>query len=151
MVVDTVDEFVHGAVLGKREIASRITHWCETGFVDRLFELLLNKGFQVYVTSDHGNVEALGIGRPNQGVASEIRGERVRTYHSEALRSESAATYPETFQLEIAGLPGSFRPLFAGERGAFVPRGEQIVAHGGLSVEELFVPFIKVSYASKSE
>lgn len=151
MVVDTVDEFVHGAVLGKREIASRITHWCETGFVDRLFELLLNKGFQVYVTSDHGNVEALGIGRPNQGVASEIRGERVRTYHSEALRVESAATYPETFQLEIAGLPGSFRPLFAGERGAFVQRGEQVVAHGGLSVEELFVPFIKVSYVSHSE
>jgi hypothetical protein len=67
IVVDTVDEIVHGAVLGKRGIASQIVHWCESGFVERLFYLLLGQGYQVYVTADHGNVDALGAGRPNQG------------------------------------------------------------------------------------
>lgn len=145
IVVDTVDEFIHGAVLGKRDIASRITGWCESLFVDLLFELLLDQGFHVYVTSDHGNVEASGIGRPNQGVASEIRGERVRTYRSEALVAESAAATANTFRLEIPGLPADFFSLFAEGRGAFVPTGEQVVAHGGMAVEEVFVPFIKVS------
>lgn len=148
IVVDTVDEIVHGAVLGKRGIASLVTSWCETGFVDRLFTLLLNNGFNVYLTADHGNVEAVGQGRPNQGVAPELKGERVRTYSSEALAADSAAANANTYRLDIAGLPAGFMPLFASGRSAFVPQGEQVVVHGGISVEELFVPFVKVGYVS---
>lgn len=148
LVVDTVDEIIHGAVLGKRGIAAQIANWCESGFVDRLFSLLLDNGFHVYLTSDHGNVEAVGIGRPNEGVASELRGERVRICRSEALIAETAAANPKTFRLDVAGLPASFMPLFAGGRGAFVPKDDQVVVHGGVSVEELIVPFVKVSYAN---
>jgi hypothetical protein len=148
LVVDTVDEIIHGAVLGKRGIAAQIASWCESGFVDRLFSLLLDNGFHVYLAADHGNVEAVGIGRPNQGVASELRGERVRTYRSEAVIAETAAANPETFRLAVAGLPANFMPLFAGGRGAFVPKDDQVVVHGGVSVEELIVPFVKVSYVN---
>lgn len=148
LVVDTVDEIVHGAILGKRGIANQIDSWCESGFIVRLFTQLLDKGFHVYLTSDHGNVEAVGVGRPNQGVIAESRGERVRAYRSEALLSESAVACPGAIKLEIAGLPTNFMPLFAGARTAFVTQGEQLVVHGGLSVEELIVPFIKVSYVN---
>jgi len=147
IVVDTVDEIVHGAVLGKRGIVSQIESWCETGFVDRLFTLLIDKGFHVYLTSDHGNVEAIGQGRPNQGVATEMRGERVRTYRTETLASESAAN-ANTFRLEIAGLPANFMAIFARGRTAFLPLGEPAVVHGGISVEELLVPFVKVTRTS---
>lgn len=148
LVVDTVDEIVHGAVLGKRGIASQIEGWCETGFIDRLFTLLIDKGFHVYLTADHGNVEAIGQGRPNQGVAPEMRGERVRTYRSETLVAGSAAANPNTFRLDIAGLPANFMALFAGGRTAFLPLGEPAVVHGGISVEELLVPFVKISPVS---
>jgi hypothetical protein len=145
IVVDTVDEIVHGAVLGKRGIASQITHWCESGFVERLFSLLLDQGFHVYVTADHGNVDALGAGRPNQGVIAETRGERVRVYRSEELVSESQATISGSVGVRMAGLPADFFPLFAGQRTAFATPGERLVVHGGLSVEELIVPFVKVT------
>lgn len=148
LVVDTVDEIVHGAILGKRGIANQIDSWCESGFVDSLFALLLGRGYHVYLTSDHGNVEAVGVGRPNQGVVAETRGERVRVYRSEALLSESAVVCPGAIKLEIAGLPANFMPLFAGARTAFVTQGEQLVVHGGISVEELIVPFVKVSYVN---
>lgn len=148
IVVDTVDEFVHGAVLGKRGIATQIEGWCESGFVEQLFSLLIDKGFHVYLTADHGNVEAVGQGRPNQGVAPEMRGERVRTYRSEALAVESAAANPNTYRLDVAGLPANFMPLFAGGRSAFIQSGEPAVVHGGISVEELLVPFVKISYVS---
>lgn len=147
IVVDTVDEIVHGAIFGKRGIASQISSWCESGFVERLFGTLLDGGFHVYLTADHGNVDAVGIGRLNQGVATELRGERVRAYRSEAI-SASTPDHIDAFRLDIGGLPSDFLPLFAGGRGAFVPCGEPIVSHGGLSVEELIVPFIKVTYAS---
>ena len=148
LVVDTVDEIIHGAVLGKRGVANQIKSWCESGFVERLFSMLLDNGFHVYLTADHGNVEAVGIGRPNQGVASEMRGERVRAYRNEAMVAETQATYGDTFRLDIAGLPANFMPLFAEGRRAFVTKDDQVVVHGGISVEELLVPFIKVRYVN---
>ena len=144
IVVDMIDEIVHGATLGKRGITSQIAEWCDTGFVEQLFFLLAEHGYRIYLTADHGNVEAEGIGRVSQGAVSEIRGERVRAYRSEAL----AASVPEgidAFRLDLAGLPPDFLPLYAGTRRAFVSEGDQIVAHGGISVEELIVPFINIS------
>jgi len=143
IVVDMIDEIVHGATLGKRGITGQLAEWCDTGFVERLFFLLAEHGYRIYLTADHGNVEAEGIGRLSQGVVSELRGERVRAYRSDAL----AASVPEdidAFRLDLAGLPHDFLPLYAGTRGAFVSQGDQIVAHGGISVEELIVPFVKV-------
>ena len=107
-MVDTVDEIVHGAALGKRGIAAQIESWCESGFVERLLDRLTSKGFHVYLTADHGNVEAVGQGRPKQGVAAEMRGERVRTYRSGTLAAESAASNPNSYRLEIVHCPRTF-------------------------------------------
>jgi hypothetical protein len=145
IVVDTIDEIVHGAVLGKRGIASQIDSWCTSGFVEQLFALLLDQGFDVYLTADHGNVEAIGAGRPNQGVIAESRGERVRIYPTDLLRKQSAEQIPGTIELPSPALPPDFLPLFAGGRTAFVNKGEPLVAHGGISVEELIVPFVEVN------
>lgn len=144
VVVDMIDEIVHGATLGKRGITSQIAAWCDTGFVENLLVLLMKHGYQVYLTADHGNVDAEGIGRLNQGVVSEVRGERVRAYRSEALAASVPAEI-NAFRFDIPGLPHDFLPLYAGTREAFVPKGDHIVAHGGTSVEELIVPFVKVS------
>ena len=147
MVIDEVDERLHNE-RSKADVAYWLDRWLRTGFVERLFAFLLGEGFSIYVTADHGNVDATGVGRPNQGVIAESRGERVRVYRSESLRADSAAAYPGTISLDIAGLPANFTPLFAGRRSAFVPDGDQVVVHGGVSVEELIVPFVKVSGVS---
>lgn len=144
IVVDMVDEIVHGAMLGKRGVSGQISAWCETGFVEKLFLLLSEQGYHIYLTADHGNVDADGIGRLSQGVVSELKGERVRTYRNESL---AGSVPPEinAFRFDSTGLPPDFLPLYAGTRGAFIPKGDQIVAHGGISVEELIVPFIKIN------
>ncbi len=143
IVVDMIDEIVHGAMLGKRGIAGQIRDWCETGFIEKLFTMLSQHGYHIYLTADHGNVDAEGIGRLSQGVVSELKGERVRAYRSEDLAS-SVPPEIDAFQFGKAGLPSDFLPLYAEGRGAFVPAGHQIVAHGGMSVEELIVPFVKI-------
>jgi hypothetical protein len=144
IVVDMIDELVHGAMLGKRGIAGQINTWCETGFVEKLFLLFAKHGYQIYLTADHGNVDAEGIGRLSQGVLSELKGERVRSYRSETLAA-SVPSEIDAFRFDNPGLPTDFLPLYARTRGAFVPNGDQIVAHGGISVEELIVPFIKIN------
>ena len=80
-------------------------------------------------------------------MASEMRGERVRLYRSEALRAETLAATKDIYSLDIAGLPANLLPVFAEGQGAFVTVGERTVVHGGPSTEELFVPFVKVSPA----
>ncbi len=42
------------------------------------------------------------------------------------------------------GLPTDFLPLILPERSAFVKVGERIVAHGGVTLEEVIVPFVRV-------
>jgi hypothetical protein len=150
LVIDEVDDRLHKE-RSKKDVAMWIGNWLATGFVDRLFSLLLDRGYHIYLTADHGNVEATGVGRPNQGVIAETRGERVRVYRSEPLLEDTVAAYPTTVRLDIAGLPANFMPLFAGGRTAFVADGEQVVVHGGVSIEELIVPFVKVSYVSGTE
>lgn len=150
LVIDEVDDRLHKE-RSKKDVAMWIGNWLTTGFVNRLFSMLLDKGYHIYLTADHGNVESTGVGRPNQGVIAETRGERVRVYRSETLLADSAVAYPTTVRLDIAGLPTNFMPLFAGGRTAFVPKGEQVVVHGGISVEELIVPFVKVSYMIGAE
>jgi hypothetical protein len=145
IIINTVDDLVHGSVLGKRGIAKQVESWIESGFVQQLLALVLDKGFSVYLTSDHGNHESVGQGRPNQGVASELRGERVRIYNNETLAEHSCAAMPQAFRSNIAGLPPNFLPMFAAGDSAFVTNGEHIVAHGGMSIDELIVPFIKVN------
>jgi hypothetical protein len=145
IVINTVDDLVHGSVLGKRGIANQVESWVESGFVHQLLALLFDKSFYVYLTSDHGNHESFGQGRPNQGVMSELRGERVRIYTSETLAEHSCASMPQAFRSNIAGLPSNFLPMFAEGDSAFVTNGEHIVSHGGMSIDELIVPFIKVN------
>jgi len=150
LVIDEVDDRIHKE-RSKQDVALWISNWLKTGFVERLFAMLLDKGFHIYLTADHGNVEAVGMGRPTQGDIPETRGERVRVYRSESLLADSVATYSNTVKLDIAGLPANFMPLFAGGRTAFVTEGEQVVVHGGISVEELIVPFVKVKYVIGNE
>jgi hypothetical protein len=89
-------------------------------------------------------VEAVGQGRLNQGLAPEIRGERVRTYRTETMATESVAVNSNIYRIDLAGLPSNFIPLFAAGRTAFMQQGEPAVVHGGISIEELIVPFVKV-------
>ena len=43
-----------------------------------------------------------------------------------------------------AGLPENYNVLLSQYGQAFVQKGEEIVTHGGISIEEVVVPFIKV-------
>lgn len=144
VVVRMVDEIMHGTKLGAGGMHAQVRRWAEEGYLARLMDLLLDRGFGVYLTSDHGNVEATGIGRPSEGSIAGVRGERARVYSDNLLRARVAEKYPEAIQWPNTGLPPDYLPLLAPGRTAFVPAGERTVTHGGVSFEELVVPFVHV-------
>ena len=100
-------------------------------------------GYDVWLTSDHGNIECQGKGRPSEGVIAETRGERVRVYPTPELRTKVAREFPFASQWQPIGLPQGYFPLIASGRDAFVTSGTTIVGHGGVSIEEVIVPLIK--------
>jgi hypothetical protein len=144
IVVDKVDRIMHGMELGTAGMHNQVRQWAAEGFMNSLLRLLFSNGFAVYLTADHGNVEAAGYGRPKEGMLAEVRGERVRIYEKDALRSRVASSFPESIELKPLGLPEDFLPLIAGGRRAFVPSGQRTVAHGGITLDEIVVPFVRV-------
>jgi PglZ domain len=145
LVVDKVDKIMHGMQLGTAGMHNQVYQWAELGFMSSLLDLLLEKTFQVLLTSDHGNIEATGIGEPKEGAIADLRGERVRVYPNPILRSQVKIQFPSAIEWQPLGLPPEYLPLLAPSRKAFIRQGEKIVAHGGTSVEELVVPLIHIS------
>ncbi|MHC5595920.1 MAG: hypothetical protein ACYTXC_08180 [Nostoc sp.] len=124
---------------------NQVRQWAELGCMVNLLDLLLAQKFKIFLTSDHGNIEATGIGQPREGAIADLRGERVRIYSDSILRAKVKSEFPNAIEWQPLGLPEKYLPLLAPGRQAFIQEGKQIVAHGGISVEELVVPFISVS------
>jgi len=144
LVVDMVDKMAHYSLLGSAGLHNQVKQWAETGYLYKLLSRLLDLQFDVWLTSDHGNTECVGKGRPAEGVIADMRGERVRVYPTEDLRSKVAEKFPFSKPWSAIGLPPEYLPLMSGGRNAFVTDGESIVAHGGLSIEEVIVPLVKL-------
>ncbi len=68
----------------------------------------------------------------------------MRVYSNETLRTGVAAQFPDAVLWKPIGLPSDFLPLLAPGRRAFVLEGQRTVAHGGITLEEIVVPFVRV-------
>jgi len=143
LVVDKVDKIMHGMQLGSAGMHNQIKQWCQGGFLAALVGQLLECGYEVWLTADHGNIQCEGKGRPSEGVIAETRGERVRVYPTPELRAQVAGAFPFAYEWQPVGLPADYFPLVAGGRDAFVNPGDAIVGHGGVAIEEVIVPLVK--------
>ena len=148
LVVDTVDRIMHGMELGAAGMRNQVWQWAGEGFMVGLLDLLLDGGFSVFLTSDHGNVEAEGCGRPSEGALADVRGERARLYSDPALRSRVKARFPDAVEWPALGLPEDCLALLAPGRSAFVREGERVVGHGGAALEEVVVPVVEIERAA---
>ena len=147
LVVDKVDKIMHGMELGSAGMHNQVRQWAGEGFMAGLLDILLGEGFAVFLTSDHGNIEANGRGRPSEGAIADVRGERTRIYSDPLLRSRVHERFPGAVAWPPLGLPEDFLALLAPGRTAFVREGERVVGHGGISLEEVVVPWVQIEQA----
>ena len=141
-IIDTVDRIIHGMELGTAGMHNQVRQWAREGYLSKLLNLLVRSGFEVHITSDHGNIEATGIGRPSEGAIAELRGERARVYPNDNLRRKVKDQFPQTIEWPTVGLPDDYRPLLASGREAFIRKGERLVSHGSIAIEEVIVPHV---------
>lgn len=144
LVVDRVDKIMHGMEMGIAGMHNQVRQWLQQGYLEGLLNLLLNGGFQVYLTSDHGNLEVEGCGKPSEGAVADRRGERVRIYSDPGLRSLVRQSFPASLEWDPFGLPSDYLALIAPTRQAFITKGTRAVCHGGAAIEELIVPLVEI-------
>ncbi len=144
LVIDKVDRIMHGMELGTAGMHQQVRLWAEQGYLMELVEYLLTYEFDVFLTSDHGNIAATGKGRLPDGILAETRGERARIYDNEAFRRQVQEKVENALPWPGFGLPADCFVLLARGRSAFISDGEEIVSHGGISLEEIIVPFVRI-------
>lgn len=147
LIINTVDDMMHGMLLGAAGMHNQVELWAKSGYLSSLIDGLVKNGFTVHITSDHGNVESKGGGKINEGAIAETRGERMRVYKSPTLRSQihqSIVSSHNALKWPQIGLPSDYWPIVMSGREAFVTENGSIVAHGGISIEEVIVPYIKI-------
>ena len=145
------DEIVHGAKMGWRGVAESLRLWARQPVLRGSVASILDAGYEVYITADHGNLEAIGDGTVPQGVLAERSGQRVRIYRDATIYAHTAGQLADKARVGASKLlPPSYLPLLHSGRGAYVTTGQTIVSHGGASLDEMIVPFVQLSRLSKS-
>ncbi|MEZ4711647.1 MAG: hypothetical protein R3A44_30915 [Caldilineaceae bacterium] len=68
----------------------------------------------------------------------------MRIYPTPELRSSVAQAFPFAHEWNSTGLPSNYLPLVTSGTDAFINPNDTIVGHGGIAIEEIIVPFIKI-------
>jgi len=144
IVVGKVDEMLHGVVTGLGGLHAQVRQWSQQGAFRALIDALLEQGFTVYLTADHGNVAAKGIGRPNVGTVPEEKGERAWVFRDDALRAQVQQALPSALLWPGPGLPADYSVLLPRGVDAFLAQGKETLGHGGIALEEVLVPFVRI-------
>jgi hypothetical protein len=124
---------------------SLVTRWRDDAHLPNLVAKLIEQNFDVYLTSDHGNIESRGIGKPDAGDVPEISASRVFVFPDPHTRRVHAERFPGTVEWPGVGLPPGNFALMAPSRGSFLDMGSRAVSHGGMSLEEVIVPFVSIA------
>jgi len=145
IVWNKVDDIMHGMQMQTAGMHNQVRLWASQGHLQQLLVRLQQECFAIYLTADHGNVTATGIGNPREGVLVETKGERVRVYDRYEFLEEVASKFPESMRWPNHGLPPARHVLLAGNLKAFTDAGDEVVSHGGIALEEVLVPFVAIT------
>lgn len=144
VIINDVDDMVHAQPQGRLGMYNDISVLSEESKLRHLTDCLLSKGFDVYITADHGNTLCNGIGRfVGAGVDVETKSHRMVVLKNFADKAKMAdkfglIEYPKYY------LPKEYDYLICNTDTSLDNLGEQVMTHGGMTIDEVVVPFIKI-------
>lgn len=151
LIENKIDDMVHDATLGTTSFQASLHVWLEghSRKVETVVAGLLARDFTVYLTSDHGHVEARGFGRPSEGLTVDTRGKRARMYSDPHAADNVQRGFPETIRWSQDGLlpdgDDAVWVLMPQGRSDFTAFNETVVTHGGPTLDEMVVPLVTIT------
>ncbi|MFW6082864.1 MAG: hypothetical protein ACOC8C_02285, partial [Chloroflexota bacterium] len=148
LIENTIDDMVHDATLGTTTFQASLQVWLDrySRKLEALIADLLARGYAVYLSSDHGHVQARGFGRPSEGLTVDTRGRRARIYSDRHAVDNVQKGFDETIRWHKDGLlPDDVWVLMPEGRKAFTTFNDLVVTHGGPTLDEVVVPFVTLT------
>lgn len=141
LVCNDLDDIMHGSILGNGQLKTSTEQWIVKSKIVNKISALKAKGFQVYITADHGNIEATGLKnltlKDKLGALS--RGKRHLHFTNETLL-DSFMELNTNIEVGKKGLS-----LYLKKQEAFTTENSQVITHGGSHLWEVIVPFISIN------
>ena len=141
LVCNDLDDIMHGSILGNGQLKTSTEQWIVKSKIVNTISALQSKGFQVYITADHGNIEATGLKnltlKDKLGALS--RGKRHLHFTNETLLN----SFMELNSNIVVGKKDL--SLYLKKQEAFTTENSQVITHGGSHLWEVIVPFISIN------
>ena len=142
VVINEIDDIVHGQRQQRVGMLAAMQHLGKEGKLQKLTQNLVRSGFEVYITSDHGNTPCMGVGGFRSGVEMESKSMRMVVLKDFADKHQLVDQYATKY-------PGHYLDknyeYFVCEPGvSYDSKGERVMTHGGMTIDEVIVPFIKI-------
>jgi hypothetical protein len=136
-----LDDIMHGAILGDEQLRVSTEQWIRKSEIVSLVSKLQTSGFEIFITSDHGNIQASGVRNltTKEKFGALSRSKRFVHFDNDVLANDFMATNND-FNFGRRGLS-----LYLRNREALTLEGKQVITHGGSHLWEVLVPFITIS------
>ena len=144
VIINIIDDLVHSQLQGREGMYRDVKQFARSGALQRMVSALSKEGFTIYLTADHGNTLCTGIGGiRGKGIDMESKAKRVLIMKDFAEVDDIKEKY---HLMEYPGyyLDKKYKYLISNTGESLDNQGQQVLTHGGISIEEVIVPFIKV-------
>ena len=144
VIINDVDDMVHAQQQGRLGMLNDIKVLANQSKLANLTKRFLTEGYDVYITSDHGNTSCIGLGKlMGTGVEVETKSRRMLVLKDFAdketlLEKYGLLEYPKYY------LTKEYDYLICDTGDSFDAKGEDVMTHCGITIDEVIVPFIKI-------
>lgn len=144
VIINDVDDIMHGQQQGRNGMLNDMELLSNQSKLSDLVRKLIHQGFDVYVSTDHGNTECIGTGYlRGLGVETETKSRRMVVLKDFADK-ESIKEKRNLIEFPKYFLMKDYDYLICSAGESFDSNGEKVITHGGITIDEVIVPFIKI-------
>ncbi|MCZ9313287.1 MAG: PglZ domain-containing protein [Methanocorpusculum sp.] len=145
IIINDVDDMVHGQLQGRLGMYNDIKVLADQHRLVDTVKRVLAQGFDVYISADHGNAPCTGMGKlMKTGVETETKSRRMIVLKDFADKGRLLEKYENLIEYPGYYLDKQFDYLICGVGESFDAKGDEVMSHGGITIDEVIVPFIKI-------
>ncbi len=142
VIINDVDDMVHAQKQGRLGMFNDITVLANQKKLLEMTQRFLANGYDIYITADHGNTVCTGLGKlMGTGVEMETKSRRFLVLRDFADKEKLMEKY-NFVEFPKYYLSKEYDYLICDIGKSLDSKGEDVMTHGGLSIDEVVVPFI---------
>ncbi|MCF6096368.1 BREX-3 system phosphatase PglZ [Thermovorax subterraneus] len=144
VVADIIDIYGHQEFFDYKGFYQRIEVFLKNGFLAEFLEEAGKSSYEIFITSDHGNISTVGQGSVKEGVVLDTLSNRIAVYQAKYGDFGDLLREKQVIEWKGDGLPKEFKYLICDGNYSFIKDGESAISHGGIALEEVVVPFARI-------